>query len=431
MQNHVTDMPATRRQLITALGDAVLLAVAAPAAVFPGFGLRGVLLAALLGVWVWRWWRLGRQALPPTPVNVALLALSGMVLVSAAISYDLLLSLPKITGVALGLYVLLLVGDHARHDRRWLGLVVAGYLALGAAIALFSMLTTAWTVKFDFLRPVIDNLPSLGISLPGAEEGLHPNQVAGSLTLFLPLALALIVGQARRLRANVLAGSGLLAGLVLTTLATGATLLLTQSRTAWGATLAGLTVMLVITVPRLWPLLVLVPGIVIAPFVLLSVVPDADATTETLNVLTVQSRLDIWRMAQQAIADFPLTGLGFNVFRQTLHSVYPIFSISPAYDLGHAHNQFIQVALDIGLPGLVAYVALLLVSGVMLVQVVRQQPPSFERSLALGTLGSLAAHLTFGLADALALGAKPGIAFWLLLGIGLALWQRTQARPAP
>ena len=43
------------------------------------------------------------------------------------------------------------------------------------------------------------------------------------------------------------------------------------------------------------------------------------------------------------------------------------------------------------------------------------------RAAALGVLAGLAAVHVFGLADALALGSKPGIVFWLALGVLAAM----------
>ena len=44
---------------------------------------------------------------------------------------------------------------------------------------------------------------------------------------------------------------------------------------------------------------------------------------------------------------------------------YPFFTISPDTDIAHAHNMFLQMAVDVGLPGLIAYLALLELAGVV------------------------------------------------------------------
>lgn len=51
-------------------------------------------------------------------------------------------------------------------------------------------------------------------------------------------------------------------------------------------------------------------------------------------------------------------------------------------------------------------------------------PPISARALATGLGGGLLAHMVFGLTDAVTLGAKPGVLFWMLLGLVVALESR-------
>jgi uncharacterized membrane protein len=45
------------------------------------------------------------------------------------------------------------------------------------------------------------------------------------------------------------------------------------------------------------------------------------------------------------------------------------------------------------------------------------------RWLGIGIVGSLVAFHVYGLTDAIALGAKPGVAFWMILALSAALWR--------
>ena len=49
------------------------------------------------------------------------------------------------------------------------------------------------------------------------------------------------------------------------------------------------------------------------------------------------------------------------------------------------------------------------------------------RSLTLGLGGGLLAHLLYGLTDAVALGAKPGVLFWMLLGLIAGLYSQVRS----
>jgi putative inorganic carbon (HCO3(-)) transporter len=98
--------------------------------------------------------------------------------------------------------------------------------------------------------------------------------------------------------------------------------------------------------------------------------------------------------------------------------LYPVL-IDPAYDFAHAHNVFLQVALDVGIPGLIAYVALLLVSGIIAWQLIKR-----DRSLqdvSAGLLASLVAFHIFGLTDALAIGSRSSVLLWGIFGLLAAM----------
>jgi putative inorganic carbon (HCO3(-)) transporter len=137
----------------------------------------------------------------------------------------------------------------------------------------------------------------------------------------------------------------------------------------------------------------------------------------TAEGITLTSRVEIWARAIYAIRDFPLTGVGMNLFRTIAPILYPFFTLSADIDIAHAHNQFLQVGLDEGIPGLIAYIAIWLGLASMLWQSWRLSTDSRSRTLTLGFIASLMASFVFGLTDAVALGAKPGFMFWFLLGL--------------
>jgi putative inorganic carbon (HCO3(-)) transporter len=155
-----------------------------------------------------------------------------------------------------------------------------------------------------------------------------------------------------------------------------------------------------------------------------------------MTTLSIEGRVELWSRALYAIQDFPFTGPGLGAFRQVVHTLYPLFLVGPDTDMAHAHNVFLQVALDLGVPGLVAYLALV-GTGLWLAwrtaRPFRTEASSGSRRdawLATGIAGSLVAFHIYGLTDAIALGAKPGVALWMLLGMVAALWRTRRKRVA-
>ena len=153
------------------------------------------------------------------------------------------LTLPKLTGLILGL-----AGYRALvlfvHDRRTLGWALAAFFGVGLAIVTVGALGAGWPDKVAALQPVLQRLPRAFTDLPGApDQGINPNQLAGALQLFLPLALALVGSgwQERRwgLALLALVGFGLVAGV----------LFLSQLRGGW---LGGLVALAVLVFLRLF-----------------------------------------------------------------------------------------------------------------------------------------------------------------------------------
>jgi putative inorganic carbon (HCO3(-)) transporter len=138
---------------------------------------------------------------------------------------------------------------------------------------------------------------------------------------------------------------------------------------------------------------------------------------------SLEGRLEIWSRALYGLEDFPFTGMGVGTFRRVLPVLYPRFLTSPDSDIAHAHNHLLQVGLDLGLPGLIAYVALWLLAGVMLWRSWRLRENGWQGALVIGFAGALVAYFVYGMVDTVALGAKPGFIFWLELGLVTGMHQ--------
>jgi putative inorganic carbon (HCO3(-)) transporter len=152
----------------------------------------------------------------------------------------------------------------------------------------------------------------------------------------------------------------------------------------------------------------------------------SDAGLETaIGPISMVGRAQLWNLALYTIQDSPFRGCGLGTFRRVVHVLYPLI-IGPGDDIAHAHNIFLQTALDLGLPGLIGYLALLMVAGASCWRWARRGS-RLTRPVALGLAGGLVGLHVYGLTDALALGCKPGLAFWLALGLVASL-ERVEAR---
>ncbi len=454
----------------------VLLALAAPFLLFPSPG-RSLVLFVVPGLWIVAWLA-GREPLPRTPLNAALLLMFCMVLVSLWATYDVAFSLPKISGIVLGLGIFFAFAREGQTPRGWwLGFLL--FLGIGFGIAVVGMLGTHWITKISLLTPIVSRLSLRITGLPGAEEGFHPNYVAGALLWVIPSFLTfswLLLTRVKDVR-GLLGRGKTNAVIVLTigaTLWTIAIFILTQSRGGYIALALTLPVLILIALPRRWrwyslailALLAIILGVLLASHweaVRIWVAGSELAADPALSINSLVGRLEIWSRAIYGIQDFPFTGMGMNTFRKVVPVLYPLFNISPEVDIGHAHNEFLQAALDLGIPGLIAFLALYIGAFWMLIRTwqsarlnahtassgrraavpltkpdgwfsVMGASPFADARLVqivvLGLGGSLVAHMLWGLTDAMALGARPAFPFWVILGLISGLHQQAQVHRA-
>lgn len=403
------------------------LAAAAPFLLFPTVRPAGTF--AALGGLVVLWAAttvLREEAWPLTPFNVALLLFVPMVGVGILVSTLPELTLPKATGLILGVAAFRAIA--AARQPAFFHVALVAFFLLGLATLLVGVLGLSWVQKIPAWKAILAHLPKGLVRLPETQEGaVHPNELAGALTLYLPMPLSAILCWRpawKRIPGLFLALAGLAT-------CAGA-LLLTQSRSGWLGGAAGLiavTLLWLLRSPKRWMRLLgaalpfLALGALAFALWRVGTAPLREAFDAALGeqletpagTISLEGRVELWSRALYAIQDFPFTGCGLGTFRRVVHILYPLFLVAPDTDIAHAHNVFLQAALDLGLPGLIAYLALLAVAASAAWWAGGAGMPF--RWAALGLLAGLIGFHIYGLTDTVALGAKPGLAFWLALGI--------------
>ena len=403
--------------------EPLLLAMAAPFLLFPRAAWTPVMLVVPL-IWLAR--RIGHgRVIRRTPLDWAVLLMMGMVLVSLYATFDIAFSLPKIAGMVLGVAIYYAVAEYADSGRR-LWIAVGMFLVGGLGLSVMGLLGVNWTTKLPVLGLITNRLPRVIKGLPGAEPGFSPNELAGALEWSTLLAWALAAWLAFRPGDGKRRWVALAPGVV--ALVTTGTLMLTQSRGGLLGLAAGVLLLLLVA-GRTWRLIAcgaavaaLTATLWIGPARVWDVV-----TNEGTALTTVNGRAEIWSRALYGIQDFPFTGMGMNTFRRVVSALYPLFMISPDQDIAHAHNHLLQAALDLGIPGLIAYLAMWLLAVVMTIQVWRSVAPLGQRVLAVGIAAGLLAHFVYSNTDVVALGSKPGLFWWWLLALMSVNWQRVQS----
>jgi putative inorganic carbon (HCO3(-)) transporter len=392
-----------------------------------------------------QWWAWG-AVLPVTPLNPAILLLAIMTGVSNFITPDPASSLVKIAGILLGMLVFFTGVRHSRTRHGWKG-TLGLFATASMGVAMVGLLGTSWLPsRLPGINALLSRLPVHLTGLPGAEAGINVNELAGALLWVVPVlamaSLALLAdpkwfaslsGRGKLHRSRLVAWAFLL--VVPMVICTGI-LVLTQSRDGYLAMAIACPVLLLFVArgkSRYLVASLLMVGVVAGAVLInhVGIEPTLNqlfgslpAKGTAFSVSTMYGRAEIWKTAVHAIREKPLTGLGMNVFRKAIYQLDPTFK-NPGFDIAHAHDEFFQAALDLGLPGLVGFIALYIGAAGMLVPAIRGK--GAWRLLALGLLVGLLAHFLFGITDAVALGAKPGFLFWWLLAMACGLYEQNRA----
>ena len=366
----------------------------------------------------------------------------------------------------LGVAFYVAVINHVTLKRRpmyfgWLLLLLTLALLLGAPPLV------QWKSNFRlFYVPLYDWFQLLSLNIG---ETIHANILAGALVQLLALSVALALPpkvrslrlpstmtladdtagaeegeQGKRVRIRHHRSDYLRQwGAAAIGLLTLGLLLLTQSRGAYLGTGIIFLVLLIWRWPRLsygLPLLAIGGVYALYQFGAWSIF-DLLGADNTFG--GAEWRAEVWYAAGQALHDFPYSGIGIGNFRTVLPLLYPNAAITHEAAT-HAHNLFLQIGLDLGLPGLIAW--LLLVGGALWQGIARLRRPlqlttviehnryessrrlhrrlvryvrQHNEALAL-TAGALAAScglLVHGLLDAVTWGTKLAFLPWLILAI--------------
>jgi putative inorganic carbon (HCO3(-)) transporter len=398
----------------------------APLFLFPSGLLAWVGLGLVVLLTLARWILLGRQ--PLSLLDIPLLYLLGMALLGLLISLDRSLSWSRFWSLLYGLIVFATL-RRCLDPTRQTGWIAAFLSLAGLGLAGVSLLGTDWSqVRLLDLPWLYDHLPALIRGLPGsgvprASDLFNPRWVGISLGLLAPVYLALL-GWRRYPWLRLLLGLAFLLSLAL--------VLLTQSLQAVLGLLAGCFVVLVCLNRRFW---ILLPLALLALAGLALWLSSLGLLTVLLSLdnpvgLGIVLRLEIWSRALAMLHDLPYTGIGLNTFPLVLSDFYSGYLLGPE---PHAHNLYLQTALDFGLPGLLALLTFLMLWLVQLMhrlaELALQAGDPGCRLMLVGTLAGMVSYLVAGLLDAMMLGAKPSFLVWALLGIGAACPPSLQVWP--
>lgn len=359
-----------------------------------------------------RVWRHGR-IITRSPLDIVLVVfLIGAVVNVYAAPYTR--GLTMLARPLYGILVYYAILESARTQRHMNHLVTLA-VTLGLLVGGLALGSSQWTEKSDQMGFIIMNLPTIS-GFPGVGGGFNVNEIAGALAWLAPVLAGIAVMQWQQGR-NRFAVS-LAFGIVLLALFLG------QSRMALIGVFLALGVIIYLLIRhRTWRwvafaglgLLVVLEVLIIAN--VFNVQNREALSTRDQN--SFMGRIPMWEAAIDAITDYPLTGVGLSMFRDgRVREAYPV----PKYEtrvLPHTHNEFLQIGTDMGVPGLLIFIAL---HGALAYATwfIWRYGDAAARAIGIGAGAAILAHVIFGLADAITLWDRFAFLFWVITGLLIA-----------
>ncbi len=373
---------------------------------------------------------------------LAALAFYAATLLSFWAAYDRSAAFGRLAGLTAGLVAVGVIAFLARRSRyaliAWGGMAC---LALAALIGGYFLLTYDWQAAGAGKVAIIYRLglwlqagrPS--IPLPFTED-INGNVAGGAMILLLPLGL----GGAGWLIRNcpwpraIKAVVGVIVAIV--ALFVLAAVMLTLSRGSWLAVAAATAAAIYMAwrgrlkEDHLW-LDVIAFGAFTAALIGIFAVavrwPGSSAGVGGLEALlgaatgvggSGASRVSLWRDMLPLVADYPLTGGGLGSTMMVFSSYVLMLHVG---FIGHAHNLFLQIAVEQGLPAMAAFGVM---TGTAAWGVLRSagRPGRRQRFPAPAAMAAIVAMLIHGMVDAGPWTSKLAPVVFLPLGFAIATW---------
>ncbi len=238
----------------------------------------------------------------------------------------------------------------------------------------------------------------------------NPNVFGEYLVLLLPVAAALVFTQKGLRRLFALFAFGVM----------GLSLIFTFSRGAWLAFLLTFVMFLVCYSRTFFKLgMAGVFAVPFLPYVLPATVVSRFMSIGNLKDTSTAYRVSVWEGSLRMFRDFWATGIGAgsDVFLQ----VYPSYALAGAAYALHSHNLFLQVAIELGLGGLIALLLVVLLFARMVFSGSAAISDKKSSALLLAFGAGVLAMLIQGMTDNIWYNFRIFLLFWMALGVAAGL----------
>lgn len=234
----------------------------------------------------------------------------------------------------------------------------------------------------------------------------NPNVLAEYLIMMIPLSISLMWYSKKIYKKVLFLGTSLILILAI---------VLTMSRGGWlGFAFSALVFILLVDRRFLLSIIpITLAGVYLLPQTYLNRILSIGNFNDSSNAY----RLKMWEITMEIIGDFPLAGVGFGhlPFKQTFETY---IRTMPTY---HAHNTFLEIAAELGIPGLIAFLLIIFVVFKYSIKELISKDHTYITIISAGVLSGLAGVLAHGAVENVLYLTRIIFSFWIMIGFLLVL----------
>ena len=288
--------------------------------------------------------------------------------------------------------------------KKWKALVVS-FVLMGCFVALYGILQNFTGVSST--QSWVDSEMFTSIKTRVYSTFDNPNVLGEFLVIMIPTTAAL-------LWANKKHGHKMIYTFVM--LAMCACIVFTWSRGAWLGVAIAVALFLLVMDKR-WGLVGVVALFAI-PFILSMDNPIVARLLSIGNTKDTSTayRVSIWQASVKLIGDFWLSGIGLG--SDAFSMIYPKYALAGANFALHSHNLFLQIWVEMGLFGIVSFIALVIafVRQSFSLYIYRKRG-GICTTVILAAAAGVLGYLFQGLTDNVWYNYKMLLIFWIVLGL--------------
>lgn len=283
--------------------------------------------------------------------------------------------------------------------------VIVTFIVFSATlVALFGLYQYVVGVPIDAAWVDVENNPDIKARVYSVFG--NPNVLAEYLIMTIPLSISLMWYSKKIHKKIIFLGTS---GILILAL------VLTLSRGGWIGFAVSALVFVILIEKRL--LLSIIPISVAGIFLLPQSILNRILSIGNLADSSNSYRLTMWGITLDIIKDHPIAGVGFGhiPFKQTFETY---IRTMPTY---HAHNTYLEIAAELGIPGLIAFLFLLFIIFKYGIQSLINGQNRYIKIMAAGLFSGLAGVLAHGAVENVIYLTRIIVYFWILIGLILVL----------